>query len=514
MPRFSGEAVQTEEQETSKPRFGGQSVSDTFKPTRVLSEEEKGILEGIRQTQEQGKGIGSGIAQMFTGAAELLPQEYGGRKAAEATKYLKTVGDPASQTLGQIGASMLPFSAAESLAAKGLTGLRGALKIPETSRLFGAAETVSPSIVGGAAAGYAEPTGITNEERRTEQKRKQAAIGGATGGAVATAAEVLPAVASTVKTAISPEKTIAEKITTKAATPSDVGDKIEKNVIKQLDDSLARRKSEAEKLFNDFYSRVEPYQDAMRNEYAARLYEYAAKREGSLSGEQINLIKDSLRRMENPAKQVSGSEAFANAKGLDLERRRLSDIADKPPEGFVGATINTARDLEKIMQEVLNSPKGSNFDNVLKQYAKLSEPINLAEIAFGQKVTKKAGDYIADLPKYGRDELANAAFKNRDSVEAFRRLTGNNEQFVQDIARDKIAFDLKGASSAKEVRDVINKNIDWLNTPQMGLTVYKELLDLEKSLRTGQRLGVGAALGAGALGVSGILGTVNKMLGK
>jgi len=249
----------------------------------------------------------------------------------------------------------------------------------------------------------------------------------------------------------------------------------------------------------------------MRNEYAARVKDYARKNEGAWSKEQTELILDSLKRMENPSKQVSGSEVYSNAKGMDLERRRLSDLADKPPEGYSAATIQTAKDLEKLMENVLNSPKGANFDNVLKEYAKLSEPINLAEIAFGQKVTRRAGDYIADLPKFDRSKLANEAFRSRDSVEALRRLSGNNEQLVQEVARDKLAFDLKGKSTSAQIRDIIDKNIDWLNTPQMKNTIYKDLLDLESSLKSGQRIVGGAKLGAAALGVGAGAGAVKKI---
>jgi len=163
------------------------------------------------------------------------------------------------------------------------------------------------------------------------------------------------------------------------------------------------------------------------------------------------------------------------------------------------------------MENVLNSPKDANFDNVLKEYAKLSEPINLAEIAFGQKVTRRAGDYIADLPKFDRSKLANEAFRSRDSVEALRRLSGNNEQLVQEVARDKLAFDLKGKSTSAQIRDIIDKNIDWLNTPQMKNTIYKDLLDLESSLKSGQRIVGGAKLGATALGVGAGVGAVKKI---
>jgi hypothetical protein len=477
----------------------------------AVSDEERKITQAIGKDIEFGKGFGSGVAQMATGVGELLPQEYGGRASAEATKYLKSVGDPRAQKVGELGASILPFGAAESLASKGLTSLRGALKIPETSSLYRGVQSIIPGAFGGAVTGEIQPTGITDEEKRMQEKKKEAAIGAVTGGVVGGAAEAVPAIARAVKRVISPEKTIAEKIVTKAEGPTDIGTKIESNVLDTLKDSLSERKNIASELFNNFYAKVEPYQEAMRNEYAARVKDYARKNEGAWSKEQTELILDSLKRMENPSKQVSGSEVYSNAKGMDLERRRLSDFADKPPEGYSAATIQTARDLEKLMENVLNSPKGANFDNVLKEYAKLSEPINLAEIAFGQKVTRRAGDYIADLPKFDRSKLANEAFRSRDSVEALRRLSGNNEQLVQEVARDKLAFDLKGKSTSSQIRDIIDKNIDWLNTPQMKNTIYKDLLDLESSLKSGQRIVGGAKLGATALGVGAGVGAVKKI---
>ena len=57
-------------------------------------------------------GLVSGVAQVGTGAAEMLPNKLGGAKAAEATKFLQQYGNPETQTTGRVLTSMVPVGAA------------------------------------------------------------------------------------------------------------------------------------------------------------------------------------------------------------------------------------------------------------------------------------------------------------------------------------------------------------------------------------------------------------------
>jgi len=465
-------------------------------------------------------GAKTAIMEPVYGLGEFLPQEYGGKASAEAAKKLESEyqqafeRSPYATRAGYIP-TMLGTLFTPGLAAKAAGYVP---KISEAATFGGRAlQAAKEGAVTGGVYGALEPTRETDQTKRLQEKAEQAGISAVGGAVLGPAGEALiegvPAVAKAVKTAVSPEKTILEKIPSTVSTQSEAGDKISKTVIQRLKDSIADRQKDAKELFEKYYARVEPYQDAMRNEYADRIREYALKLpEGSRSQEQLNLIRDTLSRMENPSKQISGREAYPNARGMDLERRRLGEIADQKAEGYGGAAVQTARDLEKIMTEVLNSPKGAGFDNVLSQYAKLSEPINLADMAFGQKVTKRAGEYIGDLPAYDTKNIINKAFESRDSVEAFRRLTGNNEPFVQELAKDKLSLELKAAKSPADVQKVIDNNIDWLSTPQMygNLMQLKELQSLLRGseiVRGGAKiLGGGALAGLGLTGGSKIIG--------
>ena len=103
-------------------------------------------------------GAASGVAQVGTGAAEMLPNKLGGAKAAEATKFLQQYGDPEAQATGR----MLPFMVPTGLAATGGKIL--------TSMGFGA--------LGGATT----PTGETDEVARYKDKALNALISGGVGG--------------------------------------------------------------------------------------------------------------------------------------------------------------------------------------------------------------------------------------------------------------------------------------------------------------------------------------------
>lgn len=150
----------------------------------------------IRTAQQEAlKGLVSGVGQIGTGTAELIPGGIG-QKAAEATQYLKDVGSPEGQMAGRVIGSIAPFAAgARALGAigqagaaiPGVAGFAGRLPafVQGAGRVLGGAAT---GAAGGGAVGITAPTGIVSEPERFAAKRgeagREAAIGGALGGGV------------------------------------------------------------------------------------------------------------------------------------------------------------------------------------------------------------------------------------------------------------------------------------------------------------------------------------------
>lgn len=148
----------------------------------------------IRTAQQEAlKGLASGVGQIATGTAELVPGGIG-QKAAEATQYLKDVGSPEGQLVGRVAGSIAPFTAGARLvggvgqAARSIPGVADFVgRLPAFAQ--GAGRVIGQMFTGaggGGLVGATTPTGIVSEPERFAAKRgeagKEAAIGGAIGG--------------------------------------------------------------------------------------------------------------------------------------------------------------------------------------------------------------------------------------------------------------------------------------------------------------------------------------------
>lgn len=161
-----------------------------FMPVATTQQE----AQQIRGAQQEAlKGLASGVGQIATGAGELIPGDLG-RRSAEATQYLQSVGSPEGQMIGRVAGTMAPFAAGARIASgvgqavgsiPGVSGFVGNLPafVQGVGRVLGMGTT---GAAGGATVGAVTPTGITAEPERFAAKRgevgREAAIGGALGG--------------------------------------------------------------------------------------------------------------------------------------------------------------------------------------------------------------------------------------------------------------------------------------------------------------------------------------------
>lgn len=311
-------------------------------------------------------------------------------------------------------------------------------------------------------------------------------------------AEKIPEVARAIRPSVAAEKTLGE-VTSK----TDLGTLIEKTLVDRLRDLVAGKQQEAKTMFENFYQRAEPYVENVRNSLISDLRTYAIQNQGKLTAKQQKLITGAEEALTSPATVRGAEGVLPKTKVFDAERRLLKDKASGKMEGIDALEMQTAKDLENIFRQGLKKYiPNSQFASILQNYQNLMKPINLFETAFGQAATKRAGQYLLEIPKQDVANLADKAFKSESSVNALRQLAGNNEAFVVELAKKYVANSLGKSPNSKAVYDFINKpeNYDWLKTmPKL----YRDLQELGSNLKNAERIKKG--VGLGALGLGGLV---------
>lgn len=422
------------------------------KPARTMSEEEKGILKGIAETQETGKAIGrGGIKGIFggVGAAEKgllqeIPEMLGFKPLEKSTVF------PTPEEIGKT------------------------LKLKETPEKY---------------KGFEKGTQFLGEFLSPGMYGKGI---GAGMRALGRGAE---AVTSTAK-AMRPAKAIEEIAVPTSA--SDIGEKIESSVVGKLKDLVKTRKATAEKLFDNYLTAGAKYEDAILSNYQSELVDFYAKNASKLSPQETNLLKNTLVRLGSRPARLGETEEFVRPgiEALEKERRLLNDIAQGlKMEGYEGIPASFAKNLADKLEKSIKTYVPKEFDVAMTEYKNLSEPINRFNAALGQKVVQRADEFLPEISKIDPAKLPNEFFKSRRSLNELRALSGD-EKFVQDIARQHVATELRGIKNSGDVLGFIQKNYDWLQElPELT----GELNNLANNLKNAERVKTIGGYGGAAL---------------
>ena len=394
-------------------------------------------IEGIGQKDvnkmlsESGKGVLSGMGQTATGIGELLPGE-AGAASARATKALKDYGYGPSQVLGSLIAPSASITKAPILA--------------------------------GTLYGLAAPTG----EEDTATRYLEKSLSGVLGGALGFAAKPLPSV----------EKTISQ-----ATSPSAVGEKIEKNLTERLKDLIKNRRQDFEEIKDSYLSAGSKSQDKILNDYKSLLQNTYAEGAAKGSPDEQALAEKLWKRISDRPTSLTEKEAGKVAPDFDAiekERRFLNDVSNGLKiEGAEGITATFAKDMANKLESIIENNVPKEFNNFIKTYKTLSEPINQYNRAVGGAVIKRADEYLPELSKIDPANIPNKFFSSRRSINDLRSLSGD-ENFVNSIAKEHIATELRGKETAKEIKDYLSKNYDWLQE----LPSIRKDLDAIASLRS------------------------------
>jgi len=271
-------------------------------------------------------------------------------------------------------------------------------------------------------------------------------------------------------------------------TVSEVGSGIETGIMDNLRKLTEGRRAEYQPIFSRFMREGEQQADRIVDNYVREIE--------ALKQTYAERMSPSIQAMfdRSIAELTTARTGRAGIEAIDLERRRLAEVASSLPQQGVGAA-------ERRTAEALNSQLTTIIDELVPSsaqaralYQELSAPINRYATRLGQTVTQRAGEFLPDIPRADVADLPSRFFRSKNSINELRDLTGN-EQMVLDLARRHVGNEIEGMRSAKELRDYLRDNRDWLN----------EVPELKRQLeRAASNLSTGGGLRAlGALGVTG-----------
>jgi hypothetical protein len=309
-----------------------------------------------------------------------------------------------------------------------------------------------------------------------------------------------------------PEKAIKSAFG-EASSVSAVGEKAEKQISKKLEDLVNTRREEFKSVKDNYLNAGRQNEEAILDNYLSKINEHYAVNASSMSPEEIKLLKESVARLGERPVEITGKVSETVRPGfeaLEKERRFLDDVTrGVKVEGAAAIPAQFAKDLSKMLEGSISQYVPKEFENFNTVYRTLSEPINQYGAALGQQVTKRAGEFLPDIPKIDPAKIPNAFFSSRRSINDLKALTGD-EKFVNDLAREHVATEIRGVDKAEKIRDYVAKNYDWL---QELPALRSELEALAGNLRNAERLKTGAKIGAGAYLGSAALNKTTKLFG-
>lgn len=338
------------------------------------------------------------------------------------------------------------------------------------------------------------PESQADRQRREREDRISRSVGGFMGAFLP-----IPGVAGRgldiARSTIAPSRTV-ERIG-EAIGPSGVGEQIERAVMERFGQVSQERARAAGGAFGRYMREGAAHSEDIVGAYTNELRQLLETRRGDLSPSQAKMFEDSI------AQLTTGRRGAPNIEAIDLERRRLRDIEQGLAEEGLDAASrliagSLATTLEANIMERVPAAR-----EALDVYRNMSEAVNRYGTALGEKVTRRAGEFLPDMPHVDPARLPGAFFNSRRSVQELRELTGD-PALVNRLARQHVADEVQGMRTAQELREYIRKNQDWLREVPDVQQQLRRAAGLLRSGETIRGVGKAALYGAGiGLGLTG-----------
>ena len=481
MARFGGELVEEVPEAPVRKggRFGGETVAVSKQETPYMSPAE---LQGQRK----------GYRARLAGVGEVTPETKGFEKPAlEGGLGRQLAGAAEGFVAGIPGA---PGAIGQALNIPGLRALPSGPQIATPIRkLFG---KISP----------AEASGMETGAMFSPLKVPSAIIG--TGRAFKTIGSAAKETGEGLFPASAIEKGMAP-----ATSVSAVGEKLEQKIGSKLEQLVQTRRKEFEGVKDAYFEAGRQAELPILNDYTRSIQEFYAKNADKLSVDERALLKKSLDRLAERPVSLTEREAGTVAPGFDAiekERRFLDDVAKGlKVEGAEAIPAMFARDLSKMLETSIQRHVPKQFEQFNDVYKTLSEPINRYNTALGQAVTKTADEYLPQVAKIDPAKIPDKFFSSRRSINELRAMTGD-EKFVQQVAREHVANDLRDIKKAEQIKSYLQKNYDWLQELPELRSDLERIADKVKTgegIKTLGKYGIAALIGAASAN------KLNKFLG-
>ena len=173
---------------------------------------------------------------------------------------------------------------------------------------------------------------------------------------------------------------------------------------------------------------------------------------------------------------------------LEQLRRRLGDRAAGLPEtGFDAIGQQDAKDLKKLVENIMSEFTGKKFDKYIKDYEQLSQPINQFATTVGAALTAPSAAVRGEMVTQA-SALPKKIFSTPENVDNFIALIGGDKASVEGLARNYASAQLQG-KAPKEINDWLRANSEWLSRfPQLKQDFADYATKLEQTGRVTKKL--------------------------
>lgn len=269
-------------------------------------------------------------------------------------------------------------------------------------------------------------------------------------------------------------------------TATEVGEEARDIVVKRLD-ALKKTREDAVKANKDAAFGAARQQEAA-GQRVSNLNSFAAAKSAIdlliRSPQKLQRVTaETKRQLDTVRKELTGetmdpmtgvvSKTGVSFDRLENLRRSLGNRASGLPEtGFDAIEQQQAGNLKRLVENVMREFTGGKFnektglfeggafDKYVKDYQKLSEPINKFQTQLGQKLT---GTLEGQRDVFAADPMAlpRSIFSSPRNVDDFIELTGGDKAAVERLARNYVSEQLAGKTAA-QINSFLNTNRNWL----------------------------------------------------
>lgn len=173
---------------------------------------------------------------------------------------------------------------------------------------------------------------------------------------------------------------------------------------------------------------------------------------------------------------------------LERLRRQLGDRASGLPDtGYDAIGQGDARELKKLVEDIMSEFTGQKFNKYLKDYEQLSQPINQFATSVGAALTAPSPKVRGEMVTQA-SALPKKIFSTPENVDNFVALIGGDKASVEGLARNYASAEL-AEKSPQQIRTWLKTNGEWLSRfPQLKQDFTDYATKLEQTGRVTKKL--------------------------